>query len=276
MTDKGDDGTVEVWNAKTLTKLVALHGHTRRVNVMVFSPNDDRLVTGADQAIVWNVGTWTQLQTLAGHKIFVDHIAVSPNGRYIATSAFSETRLWNAATGELMAQKTGSDLAFSPDSKRLAMSSGFYGVIWDIESGQEVKTRVNGHQTIYTVAFSPDGRLLLTTDPNGHRAQLWDARTGGEILAYTGHNDLLFAAVFAPNPLRVITKTVNAFWVWDLPPRCQSLIDTARAELRRGLTDEERSRYFLEHDATPDANWLVTAARRIFAFALPGTTAACT
>jgi WD40 repeat protein len=128
---------------------------------------------------------------------------------------------------------------------------------------------------VHQIAFSPDGSLLLTTDPDGHRAQLWDAGTGNEILAYAGHNNFLFAAAFVPNPLRVVTTIVNAFWVWDLPPRCQSLIDAARAELRRGLTDEERSRYFLEHDATPDANWLVTTARRLFAFALPGTKAAC-
>jgi len=273
-----NDGRVQIWDAKTAKLLATLRAHNKRVNVLKFSLHDDLLITGADQAIVWEVATWEQLRILADHRDGVNHIAVSPDSKYVATSepAALKVRLWNVATGQIVAQRVGGgDVAFSPVGNRLAVASAFRATILDIADGHEITTQSYVPQEINELTFSPDGRVLLTTGPNHHRVQLWDASTGAEILAYTGHPDFVVSASFAPQPLRVVSQTNKSLWLWGLPPECQALIDTVRSELRRDLTDEERKRYFLENERPRNESWLVATARRIFSFALPKSKAAC-
>ena len=80
--------------------------------------------------------------------------------------------VWDAATGELKFKLTGhsacvGELAFSPDSARLASSSPDQTTrIWDLSTGQEVLTLPQG--AIYShLAFSPDGTRLASANVHG-------------------------------------------------------------------------------------------------------------
>jgi WD40 repeat protein len=57
---------------------------------------------------------------------------------------------------------------------------------------------LTGHtQAINSVAFSPDGRLLLTASDD-ETVRLWDAQTGKELRECGRHKGWVFAAVFRP------------------------------------------------------------------------------
>jgi len=110
----------------------------------------------------------------------------SPDGKLLAspstTPRSSEVVLWERATGRpvrrLRANRVGTivALSFSPDSKRLAVSSGGdTGAVFDVTTGEQAYAFRGGH-----AVFSGDGKLLFSADPykNIPQVRLWDAVTG--------------------------------------------------------------------------------------------------
>jgi len=68
---------------------------------------------------------------------------------------------------------------------------------------------------IWTGAFSPDGRLVVTSGSGAPR--IWDARSGQTLKILTGHSDLVVSALFDSKGERVVTASVDGTArIWDV------------------------------------------------------------
>ena len=67
----GGDGTIKLWDVKTLSELVTLKGHTKRRGTYASFSADGKLVAAAsdDNTIeLWDVTSRNELATLTGHS----------------------------------------------------------------------------------------------------------------------------------------------------------------------------------------------------------------
>ena len=80
------------------------------------------------------------------------------------------------------------EIAYSPDSSRLAVASSIGVLIHDARTGEELR-RLKRHRTeVYSVAFSPDGSTLAS-GAGDDTVRLWDAVTGDHKRTLKGHRD---------------------------------------------------------------------------------------
>ncbi len=113
---------------------------------------------------------------------------------------------------------TVTSVAFSPDGRFLATGRDDLTVkLWDVATGQEMRT-LSGHKSRITdVAFSPDGRLFASTS-NERRVKLWDVATGQEARIILGEHTLGITSVdFAPDGKTLASGSHdNTIKLWDI------------------------------------------------------------
>jgi WD40 repeat protein len=67
-----------------------------------------------------------------------------------------------------------------------------------------------GHaDPVTSVAFSPDGRLVLTGSED-RTAKLWDIETGEELRTFAGHTKEITSVAFSPDGREVLTARTGS------------------------------------------------------------------
>jgi WD40 repeat protein len=218
-------GSVRFWDAATgkfLRRLRHEHG-ARRV---LFTPNGANFVVCDNQA---TIHLWDTVATTETRSFPVDRTtlaALSPDGRYLAVDAEygNLVIVFDQAKGRELYRLQGDKksplevtwLAFSPDSRSLAATSGNQRLrLWEVATARERWTAASD-DWLYTVAFSPGGRLLAT----GSRdctVQLWDYSTGKQVHRFRGHRGTIDAVAFDPRGDRLATAgSDTTILVWDV------------------------------------------------------------
>ena len=170
-----------------------------------------------------------ELLTLKGHTNGVFGMAFSADGKWIASASDDQTvKVWNATTGVATLTLRGqsnwliSHVVFSPDGKRLALSGRSISArggqgdvkVWDATTGQETLTLKGHSDEVLSVAFSPDGKTLVSAA--GQTVKLWDATSGQETLTLKGHSRYVYGVAFSPDGERLATaEHAGMVTVWN-------------------------------------------------------------
>jgi DNA-binding SARP family transcriptional activator/WD40 repeat protein len=186
------------------------------------SPARTGMVTPPSPAIT--SGVLTLRGTIAGPPDTAEHeIAYSPDGSMLVTygaGSSSEAIVRNAVTGTVIANLPFgagvSDVAFSPDSKTVAVAEPGGGVgLWSIASHRFIYNQAD--PSVATgVAFSPDGNTLAVADGTGVRMLDVATRTWGTTLTVPGGAGGLRTVLFTPNGniLAAADSTTGYVYVW--------------------------------------------------------------
>ncbi|GJE99603.1 WD40 repeat domain-containing protein [Phanerochaete sordida] len=212
--------TIAIWRLQDGLTVQRLErdGHTYSIRQIAFSPDGQRIVSGANDnlALVWDVKTGDVVHRLEGHKENIRCVAFSLDGTQIATRSDDSLRIWSTSTGELQYTNTdlehlgrSTEIRFSPDGSRLAVHSDASEedtsvVVLDCRTGERIATL---HQkNIYCMALSPEGDRIATGSTDGS-ACVWDAASGKTLLELEEHTDDVNQVAFSPDGSEVATAS---------------------------------------------------------------------
>jgi len=233
------DGTVNLWDGRTLKLVHALRGHSGLVWCVAFSSDGHYLASGGSEIKVWEVSTGRQVCDFQGHQRLVRSVAFHPSQPWLASAAGDgKVLLWDVESkggGRLLGQvhkfeQAVYSLAFRSDGRWLAAACHDRQVaLWQCNEAPVARAPdrlLSDHSApVWAVAFSADGKRLASGSEQG-TVVLYDGETferevalrSGPIqircLSFSREGDLLAVSAYGAN-----TR------VWNLP------------RLRRGLAE---------------------------------------
>jgi WD40 repeat protein len=246
------DRTICLWDVTTGKRTGKLEGHGGAVAPGFFGPDGKPLAAADDEvARFWDAAAEGATA-----------VAFTPDGKRLATAGRDRTiTVWDVATRKELfkvesRQAVTNAVALSPDGKLVAaggrVSSGTVEQLgdalqlWDISTGREVRpfrreprqekrrgtVAVNGKvvaveesfgpRTVKAVAFTPDGRNLISGENDGS-VVVWEVRTGLPRREFLGHQaGVNGLAVSADGKAAVSVSSDLTALVWDVTGRLQA------------------------------------------------------
>ena len=145
-----------------------------------------------------------------GPPVAISALAFSSNGKTLAVGGYREVLLWDTDSGKLRKRLGAGQLsgpvhavAFCKGDHRLAVGDGAPSVsgavtVFDVETGQ-VASRFEGPKdVVYSVALSPDGKLLAAAAAD-YGVYLWNIDEKTAVTSLREHRGAVRSVAFSPD-----------------------------------------------------------------------------
>ncbi len=132
-------------------------------------------------------------------------------------------KLWDRCTGKKLLTLPGSEgfwcIAFNADGKLLAGGKKGEVKVWDIHTGEILRSLGGFSNETPGMAFSPDGRHLITAHFD-RTVRVWDMTTGHrEDRIPRAHARTILGMALSPDGKAVVTAGLDEVKVWDATGR---------------------------------------------------------
>jgi WD40 repeat protein len=196
-------GNLWLFNTKWPILGINLEGNPRSVSAIAFSP-DSRLLACAgggdllggkdtpDDNLIrfWDITTKKTVAVVEKLPRRPAALAFSPDGKTLVSAGYDKLiRFWDVESKKEVGEVSGDAtcLAYSPDGQPLASGCRHeLGLrLWDPKERKEIRSIQIPGQYVHSLAFSPDGKTILTGG-DSQTLHLWELATGQEVHAARG------------------------------------------------------------------------------------------
>jgi WD40 repeat protein len=244
-------GNVTVWDLATHRERHLLDGHKGAVQRVVFSPGGTRLattsaLTSAAELRVWDARTGSELASRKGRAAEVNSLAFSLDGKQLlalTSGPRNAVVLREVLTDKTLLTLEGhtgvlASAALSPDRTTIASAASPFSnppgeqpsevKLWDVKTGQELRTIPYTPRSVTGLSFSPDGRLLAGVSSVFDREQkrflnpvikVWEVQTGREVLSLGTDDGRTGVPVFSPDGEHIAAPFTVGGYPPPTPPR---------------------------------------------------------
>lgn len=166
------DGQIVVWDAQAGTLLKQWNAKQSADVLLAFAPDSKTLVSASNVVRIWDTERAVEiarLPTQANHVVLA--LAFSPDGKTLGLGHHGgEINLWDVkgkkSAGAFRYAGALQAIAWSPDGKKLAAAGGAKVLVWDVSTGDLVKSfdvkegPVTFPILVASLAFGPDSKTL--------------------------------------------------------------------------------------------------------------------
>jgi WD40 repeat protein len=257
-------GSTQVWDVSEGRLVTTLRSEVPTTSATV-SPDGSRVLTtrldGLAQA--WDARSGRLIAILPHDAgILSPDAAFSPDGeRAILTSLHGPVPVWDLRSERpsvlleprALLQPEVVSVAFSPRGSLAAIADRTRPPavrLFDVKTGGVV-SELRGHrEEVRAVAFSPDGRWIVTASLD-RTARIWEAATGRTMAQLRGHGAAVATASFSPDGVGVLTAAADGsarIYDCEACATVEQLLAAVPGHLSRGrdLTPAERRAYLHE------------------------------
>jgi len=277
---------IRMWKFPSGEDYKILGWHRSYVNALCISPDGKFALSSSSDGTIklWDISTGKCVRTIKGHYKGVVAVCMSPDGRFALSGNWGNSLdLWELSSGRCLRTflalpdssnihtapdgviPTVSSVCISPDG-RFAVSGGVLK-LWDLTSGECVRTfECNGLWST-CVCISPDGKFVISGNAD-NTIRIWEVSSGKCLKVLNGHTDWVSSVSLTADGKYLLSgsadKTLCLWWIiWDYEfPRCADWDENARPYLEHFLTLHTTYAAALPNDGDPAEDEIILALTR--------------
>lgn len=243
-------GVIQVWDVRTGQLDRQFKEHSAPIECLVFSSDGTKLASwdSDGKLVVCEVVEGEDKYVLHGPPCISTHLIISPDNSHLAGTSGRDIWIWDRAICQVNAKistESVQKLVFSPDGRSLASYRLDTIHLWDVLTGEALKTFNSDRDIFKTVVFSPDQETLISGSFQG-RLEVWNVKTGQHIRFLPGYQESsepISTILFSANGTKLATATeIGIIHLWNVStwePEITLEVDT-RGDIPMAISPDQK------------------------------------